>query len=96
MNNYFPMDVMNQLNIIKSLENRSERTVRSLYVQAVLEYSLYQYEKNKLLTFIDQSLAEENKDDFYKYSAQYKALLDSYREGTTIVENGFELNLTFE
>lgn len=98
MKNHFAMDqnLMKQLNIIRSLESHSETTVRSLYSQAIIEYSLYHHEKNKLLELIDKALASKNETDFYKYATKYQELIEKHREGKKIVENGFELYLTFD
>lgn len=89
-------NVMKQLQIIKSLQKRSEATVQSLYAQAILEYSLYHYNKNRLLNFIDQALIDGKEEEFYQYSQEYKQLMEDHRDGKTVVENGFELHLTFE
>lgn len=98
MSNQFAMDhnVMKQLQIIKSLQKRSEATVQSLYAQAILEYSLYHYNKNRLLNFIDQALIDGKEEEFHQYSQEYKQLMEDHRDGKTVVENGFELHLTFE
>lgn len=98
MSNQFAMDhnVMKQLQVIRSLQKRSETTVQSLYAQAILEYSLYHYRKNKLLEIIDQTLVDGQKDQFYHYSKEYKRLVDDHRSGKTVVEDGFEIYLTFE
>ncbi|NEU29730.1 IDEAL domain-containing protein [bacterium LRH843] len=98
MNDQFAMDqnVLEQLKIIKILEKRSETTVQSLYAQAILEYSLYHHEKDKLLVLIDQALVSRNKHEFYEYSNRYNQLEDDHRNGKIIIENGFELYLTFD
>lgn len=98
MNNHFAMDhnILKQLSIIKSLENRSETTVRSLYAQAIIEYTLYEHEKKRLLELIDQTLLEKNKEAFDQYAVEYNELIDNHRHGKKIIENGFELNITFE
>ena len=98
MSNQFAMDhnVMKQLQVIRSLQKRSEATVQSLYAQAILEYSLYRYKKSKLIEVIDQALINSDKQLFKQLSMEYKQLVDDHRDGKTIIENGFEIYLTFE
>ncbi|WP_332689388.1 IDEAL domain-containing protein [Halalkalibacter lacteus] len=98
MINDFAMDpkIKKQLNVIKSLQARSEDTVQALYAQAILEYSLYHYRKDDLHDRIDQALINKNETQFNKYALEYRQWIESHREGKTVVEDGFELYLTFE
>ncbi|KGA97352.1 hypothetical protein AJ85_11050 [Alkalihalobacillus alcalophilus ATCC 27647 = CGMCC 1.3604] len=98
MNNQFAMDknVLKQLHVIKNLQNRSETTVQSLYAQAILEYSLYHYQKERIDAAIDKSLAEYNREEFIKSSNAYLQLMENHKDGKVISENGYELLLTFE
>ncbi len=89
-------NVYRQLEIIKSLQKRTESTVQSLYAQAVLEYSIYHFHKSELLELIDRSLVERDRDAFELYSLELNQHINRYQEGKTIVENGYELHLTFE
>ncbi len=88
--------IKKQLNVIKSLQARSEDTVQALYAQAIFEYSLYHYRKDDLQERIDQALLNKDKEQFNKYALEYKQWLESHREGKIVVEDGFELYLTFE
>ncbi|WP_088103637.1 IDEAL domain-containing protein [Halalkalibacter urbisdiaboli] len=98
MNNQFAMDnnVMRQLHVIRSLQKRTETTVQSLYAQAVLEYSLYNFNKQKILEDIDKALILKDKEAFQKHSTTYNSWLTKHKQGKIISENGFELLLTFE
>lgn len=98
MINEFAMDpnVTRQLKVIRSLQARSEDTVQSLYAQAVLEYSLYHYNKTMLYNLIDEALSNRDKALFEKTVLQFNQLIESHREGKTVSENGFELYLHFE
>ncbi|MFC0557750.1 IDEAL domain-containing protein [Halalkalibacter alkalisediminis] len=98
MINDFAMNpsVTRQLKVIRSLQARSEDTVQSLYAQAVLEYSLYHYNKNMLYNVIDEALTKRDKELFEKSVIEYNQLIESHREGKTVSENGFELYLHFE
>ncbi|WP_100404940.1 IDEAL domain-containing protein [Bacillus solitudinis] len=98
MNNHFAMDnnVLRQLHIIRSLQKRAETTVQSMYAQAVLEYSLYHSNKQRILENIDKSLRKNDKESFLKHSSVYNEWIANHKEGKVISENGFELVLTFE
>jgi uncharacterized protein YpiB (UPF0302 family) len=98
MINDFAMDprIKKQLKVIKSLQTRSEDTVQALYAQAILEYSLYHYRKNDLKERIDQALLKKDEAQFNKYALEYNQWVESHREGKTVIEDGFELYLTFE
>ncbi|MCK0473501.1 IDEAL domain-containing protein [Halalkalibacter sp. APA_J-10(15)] len=88
--------VIKQLKLISSLQSRSQRTVHSLYAQAILEYSMYHYKKEQLEAAIDQALVERNEDSFQRFSKEYKELLAAHVEGKTISEDGFQVYLPFE
>ncbi|MBP3949598.1 IDEAL domain-containing protein [Bacillus suaedae] len=98
MENQFALDkkVMKQLQLIGTLQRRSKKTVHSLYAQAILEYSLYHYNKNQLEGLIDQALEKRDKEAFLTHSTKYNELLYAHREGKTIREDGFEVYLPFE
>ncbi|ADC48565.1 MULTISPECIES: IDEAL domain-containing protein [Alkalihalophilus] len=98
MNNHFAMDnnVYRQLEIIKSLQKRTESTVQSLYAQAVLEYSMYHFKKSQLLISIDQALESGDREAFSAHSLAYKEHIENHKNGKMIIENGYELHLTFE
>ncbi|KHF38381.1 IDEAL domain-containing protein [Halalkalibacter okhensis] len=98
MINDFAMDprVTKQLRVIKSLQSRSEDTVQSLYAQAIIEYSLYHFKKERLKKLIDKALYERDEGQFQKWATEYKQWIDSHGEGKTVREDGFELYLTFE
>ncbi|KMK74741.1 IDEAL domain-containing protein [Alkalihalobacillus pseudalcaliphilus] len=98
MNHQFAMDknVLKQLHVIKNLQNRSETTVQSLYAQAILEYSLYHYKKNKINQLIEQALINYDKEQFMNATNDYLVHLHEHKNGKIISENGYELLLTFE
>ncbi|WP_368503702.1 IDEAL domain-containing protein [Alkalihalophilus sp. As8PL] len=98
MNNQFAMDnnIYRQLEIIKSLQKRTESTVQSLYAQAVLEYSMYHFKKSQLLQLIDESLEAGDKEAFYRHTLEYNNHVNDHIDGKMIIENGYELHLTFE
>jgi uncharacterized protein YpiB (UPF0302 family) len=98
MINDFAMNpsVTRQLKVIRSLQARSEDTVQSLYAQAVLEYSLYYYKKEKIYNLVDEALETRDKALFMELSKQYKQLLEAHSEGKTVSEDGFELYLHFQ
>ncbi|ARK31534.1 IDEAL domain-containing protein [Halalkalibacter krulwichiae] len=98
MLNDFAMDpnVTRQLKVIRSLESRSEDTVKSLYAQAVLEYSFYYYKKKQLYDRIDHALVTKDEQLFTEATAEYIQLIESHQEGKTVSENGFELYLNFD
>ncbi|MDT8859580.1 IDEAL domain-containing protein [Alkalihalobacillus sp. MEB130] len=97
MINDFAMDptVRRQLHVIKSLQSRSDDTVQSLYAQAILEYSIYQFKKTKLIEMIDDALKEKNEAKFYEITTEYKQWIESHKKGKTVKEDGFELHLQF-
>lgn len=88
--------VIKQLKLISSLQNRSQKTVHSLYAQAILEYSLYHYKKDQLQAAIDRALLERDREGFLRFSKEYKELLAEHVEGKTISEDGFQVYLPFE
>ncbi len=96
--NQFAMDksVLRQLQVIKSLQSRTESTVQSLYAQAVMEYSLYYFRKQDITSKIDAALTKRDKEAFIEFSQAYKELIDEHKDGKIITENGYELVLTFE
>ncbi|MDQ0207960.1 IDEAL domain-containing protein [Alkalicoccobacillus murimartini] len=98
MSNQFAMDkeVLKQLEIIKSLQKRSQAAVYSLYAQAVLEYSLYYHKKNQLLSKIDHALAKRDEQQFMVLTNDYKTLIEDHKNGKTIYDYGFKLHLTFQ
>ncbi|GAE26336.1 hypothetical protein JCM9140_2387 [Halalkalibacter wakoensis JCM 9140] len=98
MINKFVMNpkVEKQLNIIQQLQTQSENTVQSLYAQAIIEYSLYHFKKDKLQHLLDEALRERDKMKFYQLSLEYTQWLDAHKEGKMVREDGFELLLTFE
>ena len=85
---------MKQLKVISRLDRRVE-TIQSLYAKALLEYSLYEFKKEKLLKRIDHALQYRLTEDFHQLSRQYKRLLDEHKHGKKIIEKGFELHLSF-
>ncbi|WP_062047971.1 IDEAL domain-containing protein [Bacillus sp. JCM 19034] len=88
--------VIKQLKLINSLQSRSQKTVHSLYAQAILEYSLYHYKKEQLQVAIDRALLERDKESFQRYSKEYKELLVEHADGKIISEDGFQVYLPFE
>ncbi|TSB46168.1 IDEAL domain-containing protein [Alkalicoccobacillus porphyridii] len=98
MSNQFAMDkeVLKQLEIIKSLQKRSQAAVYSLYAQAVLEYSLYYHKKDQLLHLIDEALVKRDEEQFMSLTNDYAALLNEHKDGKTIYDHGFKLHLTFQ
>ena len=98
MSNQFAMDkeVLKQLEIIKSLQKRSQAAVYSLYAQAVLEYSLYYHKKDQLVNKIDEALANKDEEQFMTLTNEYTTLLNDHKDGKTIYDHGFKLHLTFQ
>lgn len=97
MNNFaIDKKVRRQLEIIKSEKKPSEDILHSLYAQAIIEYSIYQYKKQKILIDIDSALEANDKKRFIIVSEKYKQLLDEYRAGKILYERGCELRLSFD
>ncbi|WP_059103946.1 IDEAL domain-containing protein [Shouchella shacheensis] len=98
MNEPFAMDrnVWKQLQVINSLEIRTDTIVQSLYAKAVLEYSRYYFKKQCLEGSIDQALEHRNKTQFHEAANALAAHLNEYKNGRTIQEDGYTLWLTFE
>ncbi|MBA2872788.1 uncharacterized protein YpiB (UPF0302 family) [Anoxybacillus calidus] len=46
--------------------------------QLIIEQSIFQYQKNKLMEQIDESLIAGNKSLFFELSSQYNKLLEKY------------------
>ncbi|WP_216828406.1 IDEAL domain-containing protein [Alkalihalobacterium elongatum] len=95
--NKFAIDkkLMKQLAAIRNKKKPSEEILNSLYAQAMLEYSIYEYQKNEICNQIDEALEAEDEKRFFVLSTHYNELLDRYRPGKTLFEKGYELNIQF-
>ncbi|OLO40588.1 hypothetical protein BTR23_06270 [Alkalihalophilus pseudofirmus] len=95
--NKFAIDkkLMKQLAAIRNKKKPSEEILNSLYAQAMLEYSIYEYQKNEICKQIDDALEENNEQRFFVLSTQYNELLDRYRPGKMLFEKGYELDIQF-
>lgn len=97
MNNFaIDKKLMRQLAMIKSEKKPSEKTLHSLYAQAMIEYSIYRYKKEQMLNEIDKTLMEKDEDRFIILTEKYKQLLAEYKIGKTLQEQGLEIHLTFD
>src|SRR6476646_3081772 len=97
MKEQFAIDknVLKQLQIINSLEVRTDLTVQSLYARAVLAYSSYYFKEQYLRKQIDLALENRDKEQFHILSSELSSHIERHKYGKTISENGYNLFLTF-
>lgn len=88
-------DVLRQLQIINSLEVRTDLTVQSLYAKAVLTYSMYYFKERYLREQIDNALDDRDKELFHILSTELSSHIERFKNGRTLYENGYNLYLRF-
>ncbi|WP_078555322.1 IDEAL domain-containing protein [Bacillus alkalicellulosilyticus] len=85
-----------QLKNLKTGPNPSLKTVYSLYAEAIVEYSVYHFEKQRYIKAIDKALERREEQAFRRLSQDYNVFLKQYQEGKLIRVQKLEWHLTFE
>ncbi|WP_240374779.1 IDEAL domain-containing protein [Bacillus piscicola] len=84
---------------VKSAKNGrrpSRQVLQSLYAQMTMEYSVFQFNKERLQRMIDEALDQKDPKLFDVLTKEYNALIDEYKDGKTISEQGYEIDLDFK
>ena len=96
MNNFaIDKKLRKQLALIRNKKKPSEEILNSLYAQAILELSIYEYDKKMLINQIDAALEARNENQFYVLANLYNELIERYRPGKTLFEKGYDLHIQF-
>lgn len=97
MNKYaIEKKLIKQLITIKKEKKPSEEILNSLYAQAMIEHSIFLYQKEKLLKSINDSLDLQDKEQFMKLTETYNQFLEQYKQGKVLYEKGYEVTLFFD
>ncbi len=73
----------------------SEKSIQSLYAKIILEHSLFQGKRDRLMSQIDDALDQKDEWLFDHVSSQYNELLQSYEKGISIYEEGMHFQIFF-
>ncbi|WP_244504294.1 IDEAL domain-containing protein [Salibacterium halotolerans] len=74
----------------------SRQVLQSLYAQMMMEYAVYHFNEQRLQHLIDEALDAGDPELFKELTSHYNALIGEYKEGKTIYEQGYELELEFK
>lgn len=97
MNNYaIDKKLIKQLITIKKEKKPSEEVLNSLYAQAMIEHSIFLYQKEKLLQSINHSLDLKDKNEFMRLTETYNQFLEQYKQGKVLYEKGYKITLFFD
>lgn len=73
----------------------SRQVLQSLYAQMTMEYVVFHFNKERLQRMIDESLDKRDQKQFKKLTKEYNALIEEYKNGKVISEQGYEIELDF-
>lgn len=88
--------MLRELTLMSNHKEPSVEVLDSLYAQMVLEASIYHFQKLNLQKQIDHVLERGQKDHFMKLSEQYNEILDKYKDGIKLSEQGYEFTVQLE
>lgn len=73
----------------------SRQVLQSLYAQMTMEYVVFHFNKERLQRMIDEALDKRDQKQFKKLTKEYNALIEEYKNGKVISEQGYEIELDF-
>ncbi|WP_026675480.1 IDEAL domain-containing protein [Alkalihalobacterium bogoriense] len=88
--------ILKQLALIQNDQHTPLRTIFSLYAQAIIELSLYHWQKERFLKDIDEALEKKNKEMFMTVTTKYNRFLEQYKDGKVLEERGLQWKIKFE
>lgn len=87
---------MNKIKSAKNGRRPSRQVLQSLYAQMTMEYAVFKFNKERLQRMIDESLDQDDPQQFEELTAEYTTLIEEYQDGKTITEQGYEIELEFD
>ncbi|MDZ5783690.1 IDEAL domain-containing protein [Marinococcus luteus] len=87
---------MKKVKPIQNGRRPSRQILQSLYAQMMMEYAVFEFNRERLLQKIDDSLDMHDEKAFQEWTEAYKELMSEYKDGKVLFEQGYKLELEFE
>ena len=87
---------MKKVKPIQNGRRPSRQILQSLYAQMMMEYAVFEFNRERLLRKIDDSLDMHDEKAFKEWTGAYKELMSEYKDGKVLFEQGYKLELQFE
>ncbi|MFC5712584.1 IDEAL domain-containing protein [Thalassorhabdus alkalitolerans] len=87
---------MKKVKSMKHGRRPTRQVLQSLYAKMMMEYAVFNFNKERLQRMIDEALDERDESRFLVLTESYYDLMENYKHGKVISEQGYELELDFD